>query len=105
MGYHINKLPFSSLILIEPGFISPEMLERVSNMGIRYETLITMAKTRKDTWPSREAARVWISTRLPWKFWTPRSLDLFVVRVDGMHVFQSLYPSVCRSMDCATFPR
>ena len=82
MGSPIDELPFSSLVLVEPGFMSPAMLERVNHMGIRYEDLIAMAKTRKDTWPSRAAARAWISTRPPWKPWTPRSLDLFVVRVE-----------------------
>ncbi|KAM5530942.1 hypothetical protein V8D89_015387 [Ganoderma adspersum] len=78
IDYPIDALPFSSLIFIEPGFISPQMMERLTAMGIQYENIIAMAKTRKDTWPSREAARAWMSTKLPWKYWTPRSLDLFL---------------------------
>ena len=59
--------------------MTPQMIERATAMGIPYSSILSMAKTRKDTWPSREAARAWMATRLPWKLWTPRSLDLFVV--------------------------
>ena len=37
------------------------------------------AKTRKDVWPSREAAHEWFKKRYPWKKWDPRSLELFIV--------------------------
>ncbi|KAI1791877.1 alpha/beta-hydrolase [Ganoderma leucocontextum] len=78
IGYPIDQLPFSSIVLVEPGIMTPQMIERVTAMGTPYNSILGMAKTRRDTWPSREAARAWMSTRLPWKHWTPRSLDLFV---------------------------
>jgi hypothetical protein len=42
--------------------------------------MIETAKTRRDVWDSRDAARKWMVSRLPWKTWTPRAVDLFVVR-------------------------
>ncbi|PIL24611.1 hypothetical protein GSI_12495 [Ganoderma sinense ZZ0214-1] len=78
LDYPLDKLPFSSLIFVEPGFVPQEMFEHLAALGIRYDDIIAMAKTRKDVWPSRAAARAWMSTRLPWKRWKPRSLDLFI---------------------------
>ena len=89
MDYPLDKLPSSSLIFVEPGFVSPEMFDRLVGMGIRYDDIIAMAKARKDTWPSREVARAWMSTRPPWKHWKPRSLDLFIVRDNTAFILTS----------------
>ena len=59
--------------------MTEEVFDRATNGGKGWELLIKLARARKDTWSSRAAAREWMAERLPWKRWTPRSLDLFVV--------------------------
>ncbi len=68
------------MILVEPPMMTQEVLDAVMRDGRAWKALIGMAKSRKDTWPSREAAREWMSRHLPWKAWEPRCVDLFVVR-------------------------
>ncbi len=36
---------------------------------------------RHDIWPSREAAKVWLGKRFPWKAWDPEVLDIYVVSI------------------------
>ncbi len=79
LGYKTGNLPYSSLILVEPPIMTRKVFARATKKGKAWELLVEMAKTRKDIWPSREAARDWMSKRLPWNCWTPRCLDLFVV--------------------------
>ncbi|TFK86474.1 alpha/beta-hydrolase [Polyporus arcularius HHB13444] len=78
LGYDTGNLPYSSLILVEPPIMTRKVFARATKKGKAWELLVEMAKTRKDIWPSREAARDWMSKRLPWNSWTPRCLDLFV---------------------------
>ena len=56
-----------------------EILARLTANGKAWDDLIEMAKARRDIWASRAAARQWMANRLPWKTWTPRAIDLFVV--------------------------
>lgn len=76
-----DQLPYSSLILVEPSMMTKEILARLMSKGNdAWHDLIQMARTRRDVWDSRVAARQWMASRLPWKTWTPRAIDLFVVR-------------------------
>ncbi|RDX51314.1 alpha/beta-hydrolase [Lentinus brumalis] len=78
LGYSVDDLPYSSLIFVDPPIMTREVFARATRKGKAWKLLVEMAKTRKDTWPSREAARDWMSKRLPWSSWTARCLDLFV---------------------------
>ncbi|RDX51310.1 alpha/beta-hydrolase [Lentinus brumalis] len=78
VGRTNDTLPYSSMILVEPPMMTQEVLDAVMRDGRAWKALIGMAKSRKDTWPSREAAREWMSRHLPWKAWEPRCVDLFV---------------------------
>lgn len=81
MGYDVNQLPFSSMILVDPPMMTPEFLAnamKVPNTPLL--AAIDLAKSRVDVWPSRDAARKWLSKRLPYKLWDSRVLQLYVVR-------------------------
>lgn len=78
-GYPTNRLPYSSMIIVDPPMMTKEILAAAMSRRTTMLAVIELAKTRKDTWPSREAAKVWLGKRLPWKRWTPQVLDLYVV--------------------------
>ncbi|TFK85290.1 alpha/beta-hydrolase [Polyporus arcularius HHB13444] len=78
IGRTNDTLPYSSMILVEPPMMTQEVLDSVMRDGKAWKSLIGMAKSRKDTWPSREAARAWMSMHIPWKAWESRCVDLFV---------------------------
>ncbi|EIW62401.1 uncharacterized protein TRAVEDRAFT_45221 [Trametes versicolor FP-101664 SS1] len=77
-GYYVDKLPYSSLILVEPVVLDPEVLEQISQADSPLTKIIEFARTRRDTWPSRAAAREWFAGQLPWSQWDARVLDLYV---------------------------
>lgn len=92
-----DQLPYSSLILVEPSMMTKEILARLMSKGNdAWHDLIQMARTRRDVWDSRVAARQWMASRLPWKTWTPRAIDLFVVR-SFCHIRPCRCLTVCRS--------
>lgn len=80
-GYPPDALPFSSLILIDPGIFSPDSIAKVKKTdGPLLQILEYTAKLKRDRWDSRQAARTWMAKRLPWNHWDPKVLDLFIVR-------------------------
>ncbi|TCD68559.1 hypothetical protein EIP91_010484 [Steccherinum ochraceum] len=62
---------FSSLIIIEPLVVTEQMLKAATKWS-------TIGAKRRDTWPSREDALLWMKYRLPWNRWHPDVLDLLV---------------------------
>lgn len=59
--------------------MSPEIFAKI-DPNTPIIAAFEMTKTRKDIWPSREAARQWLAKRIPCKLWDPRILQLYVVR-------------------------
>lgn len=81
MGYSLSKLPFSSIILIEPPWMTRDILAKISRYPKQLKRAIESTRTRTDIWQSREACREWMAHREPYKKWHPRVLDLFVVTI------------------------
>lgn len=84
-----NELPFSRMILVEPPMVPPELIpfEQLEQLV----GMIGMAvKKRRETWPSRKAALEFLSKRKPWRSWTPRAIELFVVRFPVIRSHQLL---------------
>ncbi|KAI0365456.1 alpha/beta-hydrolase [Pilatotrama ljubarskyi] len=77
-GYPLDRLPYSSMVLIEPGMPTPELLKKAREENAPLIRVIGFAKARKDLWPSRAAAREWLATRIPWRRWDQHVLDLFI---------------------------
>ncbi|KAI0766213.1 alpha/beta-hydrolase [Trametes elegans] len=73
-----GRNPYASLVLVEPTMMTPEILQRAFAQDTVLLRAVDIARTRKDTWPSRPAAREWLARRLPWRRWDARVLDLFV---------------------------
>ncbi|OJT14650.1 hypothetical protein TRAPUB_8808 [Trametes pubescens] len=76
--YPLDKLPYSSLILVEPVVLNPEVKERITEAGSPLRKIIEFASTRQDIWPNRAAAREWFAEQLPWNQWDARVLDLYI---------------------------
>ncbi|EIW62380.1 alpha/beta-hydrolase [Trametes versicolor FP-101664 SS1] len=78
-GYPLDRLPYSSLILIEPGLMTRAMLNTVRfDKASPLTRAAEAVRMRKDIWPSRAAAREWLTKRFPYRRWDARVLDLFV---------------------------
>ncbi|KAJ6471586.1 Alpha/beta hydrolase fold-1 [Mycena vitilis] len=72
----LSAIPYSAFVLIEPTLVSPEDFRgRIEKtiMGFSAAT-----KTRREKWPSREAAHQWMRGRYPWRVWDPRMLQALV---------------------------
>lgn len=78
-GYPLHKLPFSSMILVEPGMMTREIYAVAFKEPTLFKQVIERTRKGKDIWPSRDAALKWLSERSPWKRWDPRVLRLFIV--------------------------
>ncbi|KAJ6459745.1 alpha/beta-hydrolase [Mycena vitilis] len=90
--YSLDRLPFASMILIEPTMMTEEAFVqwlakrrptqdigkggRSSREAAPY--LPKQTEMRTDSWASRAAAHTWLRARRPWKRWDPSSLALFV---------------------------
>ena len=85
-SYPLYRLPFASLILVEPTMMTRATLKRYFKDEAAMKRAMAMAAAKKDTWPSRAAAREWFARRSPWKMWDARALDAYVVRA-----FSSFY--------------
>lgn len=79
-SYPLHRLPFSSLILVEPTMMTRETMKEFSKNATMMMRSVEVAKSKRDIWPSREAAHEWMSHRSPWKRWDPRVLEAYVVR-------------------------
>ncbi|KAI0365459.1 alpha/beta-hydrolase [Pilatotrama ljubarskyi] len=100
-GHPLDRLPYSSLVLVEPGMPSRELLKKMVDENAPLLRAVQFAKTRKNTWPSRQAAREWLAKRLPWRRWDARILDLFIE-----HALRDLptaeYPDATEGVTLAT---
>lgn len=96
-GYPPYRLPFSSLIMVDPPMMTQELLAKAKTQNTPLLAAVEEAKMRKDIWPSRDAAREWFSKRLPYKLWTPEVLQLFVVRMAWFHA-ASCSGAVCADL-------
>ncbi len=67
------------MILVEPTMMTREILKNALEKDTHLIRAVEVARKRKDTWPSREAAREYFSTRLPWRRWDKCVLDLYTV--------------------------
>ncbi|KAL1937276.1 hypothetical protein VTO73DRAFT_13885 [Trametes versicolor] len=78
-GYPLDRLPYSSLILVEPGMMTRDMLNKVRfDKASPLTRAVDAVRMRKEVWPSRPAAREWLAKRLPYRRWDARVLDLYV---------------------------
>ncbi|KAG6833969.1 hypothetical protein H0H93_012872, partial [Arthromyces matolae] len=69
-----SRLPFASLILIDPPIFASTMKDHETEM---YKLVAAMTPIRKDRWPSQEAAVKWMEKRVPWNMWDRRVFDAF----------------------------
>jgi len=80
--YPLTRLPYSSIILVEPAMMTRPILNKMlksSESGVSpIKMVMTGVQTRKDVWPSREEAHQWFAKRYPWKQWDPRILKLYI---------------------------
>ena len=79
-SYPLHRLPFFSLILVEPTMMTRNTMKEFSKNATMMVRSVEAVKSKKDIWPSREAAREWMSHRSPWKRWDPRVLEVYLVR-------------------------
>lgn len=74
----VDKIPFSSVIMVEPPMVPPEIMPEE-----QFKELVGMiavaVRKRRESWPSRAAAVEFFTARKPWKSWTPRAIELFAV--------------------------
>jgi hypothetical protein len=74
---------FELLIVIEPHLIPRKVYEHAmregSAMAKRVVALRRGILARRDTWPTKEYALQWLSTRMPWKLWDKNILQIYVV--------------------------
>ncbi|KAJ7175087.1 alpha/beta-hydrolase [Mycena crocata] len=79
MGYPLDNLPYSSMILVEPGMMTREMFEQLSALTSEFGDRIKAAvQKRTDVWGSRDEARAWFQERKSWKKWDSRVLEAFL---------------------------
>ncbi|KAJ7050359.1 Alpha/beta hydrolase family-domain-containing protein [Mycena amicta] len=74
-----SSTAYTALIAIEPTVIPAELFyrqldERLSTM----EFVVSATLTRRETWPSTEAAFAWMRKRAPWSEWDERVLRRLV---------------------------
>ncbi len=72
--------PYRSLVLIDPIVLTKELYYNDLEYQATSKFLIKGAKTRRDAWPSKDAALTWFNKRFPWSGWDIRVLRSFVVR-------------------------
>ncbi|KAF4563902.1 hypothetical protein EYR36_003146 [Pleurotus pulmonarius] len=97
--------PYRSLVLIDPIVLTKELYYNDLEYQATSKFLIKGAKTRRDAWPSKDAALTWFSKRFPWSGWDTRVLRSFVehgleqtpngvrLKCDKQHEVSSYSPS------------
>ncbi|KAJ7600911.1 Alpha/beta hydrolase family-domain-containing protein [Mycena floridula] len=75
----LSEIPYIAVILIEPTMVTQELFyqtfdERMATMVFTVEA----TSMRRDTWPTRDEAFIWMSKRFPWRKWDPRAVRLLV---------------------------
>ena len=103
--YPFGTLPFSSLILIEPGMLSRELWRVVFKEPTLFNRIMEMTRRGKNNWPSREAARQWFSKRNPWKTWDAQAFDLMIVSHYPLSTTISFDITPDRHMDYEIYPQ
>lgn len=76
-AYSFTNL-FESVILVDPMLIPPDEYWDPTKL---IETYKEIALKRRDFWPSREQALASFRTKMPYKTWDARILEIFVVRL------------------------
>jgi len=72
----LGAAPFDMVILIDPPLFAPQMIDNMTDM---YKMVAKTTSSRRSMWDSKEEAYNWLKTRIPWKFWYPRVLELYTV--------------------------
>lgn len=87
----LSAIPYSAFVLIEPTLVSPqEFRGRIEKTIMGYSAA---TKTRRDKWPSREAAYQYLKGRTPWKVWDPKMLQtLVVLKLSSLELRPSDHP-------------
>ncbi|KAJ3873152.1 Alpha/Beta hydrolase protein [Lentinula edodes] len=69
---------FHSLVLIEPAIApTPAFVDPALHTPL-YRAISLLMTNRKDTWASKEEARVWMEKKIPWGMWDARVLKAYV---------------------------
>ncbi|KAJ4500452.1 Alpha/beta hydrolase family-domain-containing protein [Lentinula lateritia] len=69
---------FHSLVLIEPAIApTPAFVDSALHTPL-YRAISLLMTNRKDTWASKEEARVWMEKKIPWGMWDARVLKAYV---------------------------
>ncbi|KAJ7507865.1 alpha/beta-hydrolase [Mycena galericulata] len=71
-----NRIPFSSIILVEPPIFAKDMYEL--HKTPMYTAVAAMTPLRRDVWASSKAAKEWLLKRPPWSSWSAEALDKYV---------------------------
>ncbi|KDR68066.1 hypothetical protein GALMADRAFT_257320 [Galerina marginata CBS 339.88] len=70
-----SRIPFSSIILVDPPIWSKDKDGRDSDI---YKLLETSTPVRRDIWKSNDEAALWLKSRLPWSSWEELVFDAYV---------------------------
>ncbi|GAW10632.1 alpha beta-hydrolase [Lentinula edodes] len=77
---------FHSLVLIEPAIApTPAFIDPALHTPL-YRAISLLMTNRKDTWASKEEARVWMEKKIPWGMWDARVLKAYVDFGANAHV-------------------
>ncbi|KAJ3859365.1 Alpha/beta hydrolase family-domain-containing protein [Lentinula novae-zelandiae] len=69
---------FHSLVLIEPAIApTPAFVDPALHTPL-YRAISLLMTNRKNTWASKEEARVWMEKKIPWGMWDARVLKAYV---------------------------
>ncbi|KAL4256581.1 AB hydrolase superfamily protein [Pleurotus pulmonarius] len=97
--------PYRSLVLVDPIVLTKELYYNDLEYKATSKFLIKGAMTRRDAWPSKDAALTWFNKRFPWSGWDIRVLRSFVeygleqtpngvrLKCDKQHEVSSYSPS------------
>lgn len=69
------RIPFKELVLLDPAILPPGRAAVMNNLFGNY------AKSKKDTWPSREAAYQELAKHPAYRRWDPPLVESFAVCV------------------------
>ncbi|KAJ6495877.1 hypothetical protein DFH09DRAFT_927643, partial [Mycena vulgaris] len=77
--YSLHGLPYSSMILVEPTMMTPEIFAQ-SHLTAAELKRVTEAVKKRTVLElrSRDATRAWLQRRRPWKRWDVRTLNALV---------------------------
>ncbi|KAG6901876.1 hypothetical protein C0995_007000 [Termitomyces sp. Mi166 len=78
-NFPVYKPPYIAVFLVEPTILSQQLFdahakEREDSANMTMKVTLT----RRDSWPSKEAAAAYLQRRLPWKSWDSRVFDIYI---------------------------